>query len=384
MPHFSCGRIYYTLSRRKNQMFYRGICKNYCVNWGIVKNNCLIALKRLTLRNIMSYAICARKFAVELNMKENDAYNNKERTFVPVGRFAPTPSGELHAGNVLCALIAYLSVKSRGGRFLLRIEDLDAVRCPKVSAQKILDILGAFGLDGDEPPLRQSERGGVYRAKEEILRSKNLVYPCFCTRAQLHASEAPRLGDGGVVYSGVCRSLTEEQAAEKAKMRKPCLRVAVPDSDITFHDGIAGVFTQNLSRECGDFIIRRSDGVYAYQLAVSVDDGESGVTEVVRGADLLSSTPRQIWLMNLLGYNTPKYYHIPLVCDPFGRKLSKSEGDGIAHRLAVSSPERLLGSLAYAAHIIPADVPASLPELTGAFSWEKIPKTRILLPQSLM
>ena len=160
-------------------MFYRGICKNYCVNCGIVKNNRLIALKRLTLRNIMSYAICARKFVVELNMKENDAYNNKERTFAPVGRFAPTPSGELHAGNVLCALIAYLSVKSRGGKFLLRIEDLDAVRCPKVSAQKILDILGAFGLDGDESPLRQSERGGVYRAKEEILRSKNLVYPCF-------------------------------------------------------------------------------------------------------------------------------------------------------------------------------------------------------------
>ncbi len=317
-------------------------------------------------------------------MKEQDSYSNSERVRTPVGRFAPTPSGELHAGNVLCALLAYLSVKSRGGKFLIRIEDLDSVRCPTCSAQKILDVLGAFGLESDETPLWQSERSCVYRAKEELLRRKGLVYPCFCTRAQLHAAEAPRLDDGGVVYSGVCRALSKDMAAEKSKTRKPCLRVAVPDMEIKFRDGIAGELTQNLAHECGDFIIRRSDGVYAYQLAVAVDDGESEVTEVVRGADLLSSTPRQMWLMSLFGYTVPEYYHIPLVCDPAGRKLSKSEGDGITRRLAASSPERLLGSLAYAANIIPADEPVSLSELTKDFSWKKVPRTRILLPQSLM
>ncbi len=303
---------------------------------------------------------------------------------IPTGRFAPTPSGEMHAGNLLCALLAYLSVKSAGGRFLVRIEDLDADRCPRSAAEKIIATLNALGLKSDEPPLWQSERGEVYRGKERELLKSARVYPCFCTRAQLHAAEAPRLSDGGVIYSGACRNLTEREIAEKSASRRPCLRVEVPGEVIEFDDIIAGRTAQNLKKECGDFILRRSDGVYAYQFAVAVDDGESGVTEVVRGNDLLSSTPRQIWLMRLLGYKPPVYCHIPLVCDGAGRKLSKSEGDSAARLVESFSKERVLGFLAYSAGLIERNRAATLDELTESFSWDKVPKDKILLDKDLM
>lgn len=301
-----------------------------------------------------------------------------------VGRFAPTPSGEMHVGNLLCALIAYLSAKSRGGRFLVRIENLDAARCPQSAEQKILDVLGALGLGGDGIPVRQSERGDVYREKEDVLRKAAKIYPCFCSRAQLHAAEAPRLGDGGIVYGGRCRGLTADEVSALFAVKQPCYRIAVPNKKITFCDGIAGIVTQDLSRECGDFIIRRGDGVYAYQLAVVVDDGESGVSEVVRGNDLLGSTARQIWLAGLLGYRIPDYYHIPLACDPSGRKLSKSEGDSAAEIVAKFPPERILGSLAFAAGILPTDRTATLSELTAAFSWDKVRRDAIRLPAYLL
>lgn len=300
-----------------------------------------------------------------------------------VGRFAPTPSGEMHAGNLLCAFLAYLSVKSRGGKFLVRIEDLDAARCPRSSAQKILHTLHRLGMDSDEPPLWQSERTNFYSEKEKALRSVARVYPCFCTRAQLHTARAPRMSDGGVLYNGACRNLTREQTERLRALHSPCERVAVPDCDVTFTDGIAGNVTQNLARECGDFILRRSDGVYAYQFAVAADDGESGVTEVVRGADLLSSAPRQIWLMQLLGYAPPVYYHIPLVCDASGRKLSKSEGDSAMRLVERMPPESILGALAFAAGLTQKEKPASLNELVREFSWNKVHKDTILLPPSL-
>ncbi len=267
---------------------------------------------------------------------------------------------------------------------MVRIEDLDADRCPRSSAEKILDTLDKLGLNGDEPPLWQSERESVYRNIEQELNKKVRVYPCFCTRAQLHAAEAPRLSDGGVIYSGACRNLTDEQIKQKSAARKPCYRVEVPDEEISFVDKIAGETSQNLKDGCGDFILRRSDGVYAYQFAVAVDDGESGVTEVVRGNDLLFSTPRQIWLMRLLGYSVPDYYHIPLVCDGTGRKLSKSEGDSAA-RLVQSYPrERVLGFLAYSAGLIESNRSASLTELTECFLWDKVRKDKILLDKDLL
>lgn len=305
--------------------------------------------------------------------------NGENKLTTPIGRFAPTPSGEMHAGNLLCALLAYLSVKSKGGKFLVRIEDLDKDRCPRASADKILATLDKLGLAGDEPPLWQSEREKVYAAKERELSEKVRIYPCFCTRAQLHAAEAPRLSDGGLIYSGACKNLTAEQIKKLAATRRPCLRVEVPDEDIAFTDTIAGYTVQNLKEGCGDFILRRSDGVYAYQFAVSVDDGESGVTEVVRGNDLTLSTPRQIWLMRLLGYAPPVYCHIPLVCDGSGRKLSKSEGDSAARLVDKYPSEKVLGLLAYSAGLIDSNRPASLDELTAGFSWDKVKKDNIYL-----
>ena len=306
------------------------------------------------------------------------------KNVIPTGRFAPTPSGEMHAGNLLCALLAYLSVKSVGGKFLVRIEDLDRERCPRKASEKVLATLNELGLKSDEPPLFQSERDDVYIKKERELANMVRVYECFCTRAQLHAAEAPRLTDGSPIYAGVCRNLTKEQVLQKRLTRRPCYRAEVPDSVIAFTDGIVGEVKQNLAQECGDFILRRSDGVYAYQFAVSVDDGESGVTEVVRGNDLLSSTPRQIWLMRLLGYRPPVYYHIPLVCDGTGRKLSKSEGDSAARLVETYPPERVLGFLACAAGLIDQNRSASLEELTALFSWDKVRKNKIILDKALL
>ena len=302
---------------------------------------------------------------------------------IAVGRFAPTPSGRLHAGNILCALLSYLSAVSKGGKYIVRIEDTDVIRCPRSVALSMLDTLDKFGLGSQEKEVWQSERSAVYEAKERELARKVKIYPCFCSRAELHAEVAPRLSDGSIVYAGTCRNLSADEVQKLSAKRKPCYRVAVPNEVIKFTDGVAGEYSQNLADECGDFIIRRSDGVYAYQFAVSCDDGESGVTEVVRGNDLISSTPRQIWLMQLLGYKPPKYYHIPLVCDHTGRKLSKSEGDDITGKLQTRTPEQILGALAYAARIIDEERPASLDELVPLFSWDKIPRDKILLPPSL-
>ena len=221
------------------------------------------------------------------------------------GRYAPSPSGRMHLGNLLCCLLAWLSAKSKGGQVLLRIEDLDAQRCPRVYADAIVDDLAWLGLaaDGPRPPVYQSERSAIYQQYYDKLAARGLTYPCFCSRSQLHAASAPHRSDGQVVYAGTCRGLTPAQAAEKAKTKAPAWRVRVPDEEIAFVDGHLGPYAENLARDCGDFYLRRADGVFAYQLAVVVDDALMGVTEVVRGADLLSSTPRQLWLYRALGWN---------------------------------------------------------------------------------
>lgn len=296
-----------------------------------------------------------------------------------IGRFAPTPSGFMHAGNLLCAMLAYLSAKSKGGKFIIRIEDLDAMRCPRSAALDIIDTLQAVGITSDEPMLWQSERTSVYKAAEQRLKTQTQIYPCYCSRAELHAEGITRLPDGGILYPKTCKQLTDEQKAEREKRVKPSLRISVPDEVISFTDGICGEQSQNLAERCGDFIIRRSDGVYAYQLAVVVDDGESGVTEVVRGADLLYDTPRQIYLQKLLGLPTPQYYHIPLVCDANGRKLSKSEGDSAQRLLKTHSPQQIIGELAFAANILDEPRPIDIDDLIPLYDANKVPKERILL-----
>ena len=221
-----------------------------------------------------------------------------------VGRFAPSPSGRLHLGNLACSLLAWLSARSRGGRIVLRIEDLDAERCPRKYADQLEEDLGWLGLFWDEggskggphEPYYQSECSSIYTESYKKLEAMGLVYPCFCSRSQLHAASAPHTSDGNVIYPGTCRGLTAEEIAEKRKKKAPAYRLMVPDENITFTDGCMGEHTENLLRDCGDFYLRRADGVFAYQLAVVVDDARMGVTEVVRGADLLSSTARQLYL----------------------------------------------------------------------------------------
>ena len=255
------------------------------------------------------------------------------------------------------------------------------MRCPRSFADLIIDDLRWLELDWDGEIPYQSERTAVYEKYEAILREKGLLYPCFCSRAALHAASAPHLSDGRVVYAGTCRDLTPEQVAEKRKKRAPATRVRVPERTITFTDGVYGDYTETLTEECGDFIIRRSDGVFAYQLAVVVDDGLSGVTEVVRGHDLIGSTPRQIWLYELFGFTPPKFIHIPLLCDHDGRRLSKRDEDLDLGLLREKfTPEQVIGALACAAGLTDTAEPVAAKELVKAFSWEKIPKHELYLP----
>ena len=296
----------------------------------------------------------------------------------PVGRFAPTPSGRMHLGNVFAALIAWLSVRSRDGEMVLRMEDLDTQRTSAEFAETLRDDLRWLGLTWDRETPAQSQRSAVYDKYFEILREKGLLYPCYCTRSQLHSVNAPHLSDGTYVYPGTCRNLTEGERA--AFHRAPAWRVVVPDRVWTVEDKIQGTYRCNLATECGDMVVRRADGVYVYQLAVTVDDGEAGVTEVVRGMDLLSSAPRQMYLQELFGFPHPEYAHVPMLLAPDGRRLSKRDRDldlGILRQRLTR--EELLGVLAFAAGLIDQEVSVSLKELTKEFSWKKLSGDHIFL-----
>ena len=306
-----------------------------------------------------------------------------------VGRFAPSPSGRMHLGNVFSALLTWLSVRAQGGRLVLRIEDLDPRCADPARARQITDDLQWLGLYWDEGPVFQHDRLDAYAAALDRLKAMRyeppqgaraaggpLVYPCFCSRAELHAASAPHASDGTPVYAGTCRNLTPEQVAEKSAARPPALRLRVPVEEdpagsISFTDRVYGAQGEVLARECGDFLVRRSDGVYAYQLAVVVDDAEMGVTEVVRGRDLLGSVPRQRYLQRLLGYGEPAYAHVPMLVAPDGRRLSKRERDCDLGELkrVFGAPERLLGRLAHAAGLAPSDEPRTAEQLAEGFSW---------------
>lgn len=295
-----------------------------------------------------------------------------------VGRFAPTPSGRMHLGNVFSALLAWLSVRSQNGEMVLRMEDLDTQRTSAEFAQTLRDDLRWLGLTYDRETPPQSRRSDTYDLYFERLQERGLLYPCYCTRSQLHSVNAPHLSDGTYVYPGTCRNMTRE---EREKMnRAPAWRVMVPDRLWRFHDRVQGEYELNLATECGDMVVRRADGVYVYQLAVTVDDGEAGVTEVVRGMDLLSSAPRQMYLQELFGFPHPGYAHVPMLLAPDGRRLSKREKDLDLGQLQLRlRPEQVLGSLAYAAGIIDVREPVSAAELVGEFSWEKITGEAIYL-----
>ena len=301
----------------------------------------------------------------------------------PVGRFAPTPSGRMHLGNVFSALMAWLSVKSRGGEMVLRMEDLDTQRTSLEYGEILRQDLQWLGLLWDRETAPQSQRSAVYDRYFDRLLEEDLLYPCYCTRSQLHSVNAPHLSDGTYVYPGTCRNLTKEQRA--AFHRNPAWRVRVPDKLWRLEDKIQGHYESNLSRDCGDMVVRRADGVYVYQLAVTVDDGEAGVTEVVRGSDLLSSAPRQMYLQELFGFPHPEYAHVPMLLSPDGRRLSKRDRDmdmgAIRQKM---SPEALLGLLGCTAGLLPAAAPISAKELAGEFAWEKVKKGDIRLDAAYM
>ena len=281
-------------------------------------------------------------------------------------------------GNVFAGLIAWLSVKSRGGKMLLRMEDLDTQRTSGEFAEVLRKDLQWLGLGWDEETPAQSQRTDTYIGYFEKLTDLGLLYPCYCTRSQLHNVNAPHLSDGTYVYPGTCRNLTVEE--KMAFGRLPAWRVVVPDRLWTVEDKVQGTYRENLATDCGDFVVRRADGVFVYQLAVTVDDGEFGVTEVVRGMDLLSSAPRQMYLQELFGFSQPEYGHVPMLMAPDGRRLSKRDRDmDLGYLQSHTTPEALIGLLAYSANLIDRFVPISALELAQEFSWEKLRKEDIYL-----
>ena len=306
------------------------------------------------------------------------------------GRFAPSPSGRIHLGNILCCLLAWLSARQKGGRVILRIEDLDIARCPRRYGEQMCRDIRWLGLDWDEGPViggpsgpyEQSRRTALYQAALRRLEAQGLVYPCFCTRAEIHAASAPHREDGQVVYAGTCRRLTAAEIAEKSRNRAPALRLITPEERWGFTDGHMGRYEGNLAADCGDFLLRRSDGIFAYQLAVVVDDAAMGVTEVVRGADLLASTPRQLLLYRLLGLEAPAFYHFPLLLGSDGQRLSKRNADAGLDTLGerYTAPE-ILGKLAYLAGFNPSAEPRSGESLLEDFAWERVPRADIRIPE---
>lgn len=302
---------------------------------------------------------------------------------VESGRFAPSPSGRMHLGNALSAMLAWLSAKQQGGEILLRIEDLDPARSKAEYAQGIMDDFRWLGLLWDRRATDQSKRGEAYAAALRQLEQMYLIYPCYCSRDQLHAASAPHASDGRVIYAGTCRNLTPEQRAVMTK--KPSLRIRLPDREISFRDGLQGDVTMNLQREFGDIILRRADGVAAYQLAVVVDDGTEGVTEVVRGRDLLSSTPVQLYLYELLGLTPPRFYHVPMLLAPDGRRLSKRDRDlDFGYLRQHFSPEEIIGLLGHLAGLMERWEPVSARELACDFSWSRVKQSDIILDPRLL
>ena len=291
------------------------------------------------------------------------------------GRFAPSPSGRMHLGNLWSALLAWLSARSQGGEMVLRLEDLDPDRCTRAWCDQVMRDLEWLGLTWDNEPVYQSERTAVYAQAFRALEERGLIYPCYCTRAERLAASAPHRSDGQTIYDGRCSRLTEAEREALSQNRRPAWRVKVGQESITFCDFLYEKYKEDLKTDCGDFILRRSDGVYAYQLAVVADDAAMGVTQVVRGSDLLSSTPRQIYLQRLLGLPEPEYGHVPLLLAADGRRLAKRDRDQELGELQsrYTAPE-LLGRLAHLAGLIPEPAPITAQQLIPLFSWEKLPR----------
>ena len=287
------------------------------------------------------------------------------------GRFAPSPTGRMHLGNVFSALLSWLSARAQGGTWLLRIEDIDPQRSRHEYADMLMDDLQWLGLEWDGKPCWQSQRGDIYARYLQQLTDAGLIYPCYCTRADILATQAPHESDGRVVYKGTCRNLPPGTHTGPA-----ALRMKVPDEGrgiVTFTDGHYGTHTVDLTTQCGDFIVRRKDGAWAYQLAVVVDDALMGINEVVRGHDLLLSSPQQIYLAQQLGFTPPRFTHLPLLCNTAGQRLSKRDKSLDMGCLRQRfTPNQIIGLLAHAAGLQPTPDAVSVQSLVKNFSWNKV------------
>jgi glutamyl-tRNA synthetase len=298
------------------------------------------------------------------------------------GRFAPSPTGPLHLGNAWAALLGWLWARSEGGTFALRIEDLDAARCRSEFTDALRWDLDWLGLTFDGTVLFQSQRAGVHQAALERLLAEGRVYPCFCTRAEVAASASAPHGpsEDGPVYPGTCAHLGTAEALTRGRTRTPALRFRAQGGTERFVDAVHGPFEQEVQAVVGDFVVRRNDGVASYQLAVVVDDAESGVTHVLRGEDLLASTPRQLQLARALGLAVPAYAHVPLLLGEDEKRLAKRSGPpGLSElRQAGLPPERVLGLLASWAGLSDGR-PVRAEELVEGFSLVRLPRSSIRL-----
>lgn len=293
-----------------------------------------------------------------------------------VGRFAPSPTGRMHAGNVFAALVAWLVAKSQQGKIVLRIEDLDPQRSKPAYIDAIQRDFEKLGLTWDAGPYFQHDREEAYRAAFDRLRAQGLVYPCFCTRADLQASSAPHRGEKPV-YPGTCRHLSLKERTERSYVREPAQRLIVPDRTVGFTDLVQGCVSQNLRSACGDFLVRRADGAFAYQLAVVVDDADQGVNSVVRGVDLLCSTPQQIYLYELAGLPHPVYAHVPLIVAEHDRRLAKRDRDAALDALLIrfKTPASIIGHIAGVSGLAPTCDPITPAELLKSFDLDSLPRT---------
>lgn len=277
-----------------------------------------------------------------------------------VGRYAPSPTGDLHLGNVQTALLAWLHARLHGGVFLLRMEDLDTPRTVAGSDAVILDDLAWFGLDWDGEVVYQSQRTDLYQQALDSLTQQGLTYPCYCSRKDIQSAASAPHGSTGV-YPGTCRHLNSEQQAAKAQHKSPAIRVRV---------------NADLAKTCGDFVIRRADGLFAYQLAVVVDDLAQGITDVVRGADLADSTDRQRYLASLLAPQSKpiKYHHAPLLLDASGQRMAKRDGSYSLQSARVNgqTPESLIGDSLHALGLMPTKQPISAREVLTKLTLDQL------------
>jgi glutamyl/glutaminyl-tRNA synthetase len=281
----------------------------------------------------------------------------------------------MHAGNIFAFLVSWLLTKAQNGEVVLRIEDLDSERSKSLFSTQIQKDLETLGLTWDRGPYFQHDRHEVYASYYHKLEEKGLVYPCFCTRADLHAASAPQSGEKRV-YAGTCRNLSETERLKRAQERRPAMRLIVPYKNICIDDEIQGRYCENLETDCGDFVIRRANGDFAYQLAVTIDDAEEHINYIVRGVDLLSSSPEQAYIQSLFEFPSVHYAHVPLLLGPDGHRLSKRHQDASLEEMLgrYKRPEGIIGHLAYLSGLIPENCETSAEELTHYLRYEDILK----------